>query len=437
LTAFGRRFQDVSQKVEEAQNEHRGEIRRLYEEEARKAMTREIRPIERAFPQEPVRRFLSDVLEDVVTRRLKSLGEPKDFTRLYRVNLVQTHEADGPPWWSSRTPHPRTSGSVEREFHAGSVVRSDHLMIRAGNLLRADGGFLIVEARDVLVEPGAWKMLLRTLRTGKLEIVPPELTGFWLGPVQKPEPIEINVKVVLLGDPELYYALDSYDPDFPHLFKVLADFDTTIPRDERGARHSPIPAHIGKEASPRLLPERGVGTLRTRGSRGRAPGPADHRLGRILDIGRGGVSAAGRGERRSQRRDSWPSASQRRADFRPPFRQLVAEGRCAFRSRPAGPGERLAVIRPDPWCTFPLHHCHRAGTAGAIDIEREAGYPSHPPRGSTSRATPATSATHPPARLLRFGRLSELAGTDGTPRRGEICCLLSALTGVPPGRTWP
>ena len=128
-------------------------------------------------------------------------------------------------------------GLVEREFLAGGMVRSDHLMIHAGSLLQADGGFLILEARDVLAEPGAWKVLVRTLRTGRLEIIPSELAAWGTGPVLKPEPIDVTIKVILLGDPALYAMLDAHDPDFAELFKVLADFDTSIARNQQGVRY--------------------------------------------------------------------------------------------------------------------------------------------------------------------------------------------------------
>ena len=76
------------------------------------------------------------------------------------------------------------------------------MMIRGGSLLRADGGFLVLEGRDLLMEPGAWKTLIRTLRSGSLEMVPPAMPVPWQVTALKPDPIPINVKIVLLGDAE-------------------------------------------------------------------------------------------------------------------------------------------------------------------------------------------------------------------------------------------
>ena len=90
----------------------------------------------------------------------------------------------------------------------GANVRSDHMSIQGGSMLKADGGYLILEAREVLTEPGAWKLLMRTLRTGQLEIAPAEMLLPWSGPLLKPEPIPLKVKVILIGEPGLHFLLD-------------------------------------------------------------------------------------------------------------------------------------------------------------------------------------------------------------------------------------
>ena len=89
---FARRFQEVNFKLEDVQDAHKAEIRELYETQARLVLRREVRPIENQFSHDSVRRFLAEVIEDVVTRRLKALNDPEDFTRLYRVNVVVTRD---------------------------------------------------------------------------------------------------------------------------------------------------------------------------------------------------------------------------------------------------------------------------------------------------------------------------------------------------------
>jgi len=74
------------------------------------------------------------------------------------------------------------------------------------------------------------------LRTGSLEIVPPEMGWMRQQVITQPEPIKIDVRVILIGDAQTWYHLDSADPDFRELFKVLADFDSEMPRDEHGVK---------------------------------------------------------------------------------------------------------------------------------------------------------------------------------------------------------
>jgi ATP-dependent Lon protease len=121
-------------------------------------------------------------------------------------------------------------GVVERDIEKGGVWRTDFTKIKAGSLLRADGGYLVLNALDVLMEPGVWQDLKRTLRTGLIDIQTYEpLFGFAAAGL-KPEPIEINVKVIMIGESEIYNLLYFRDDDFKKIFKIRADFDFEMPR---------------------------------------------------------------------------------------------------------------------------------------------------------------------------------------------------------------
>jgi lon-related putative ATP-dependent protease len=121
-------------------------------------------------------------------------------------------------------------GVVERDIEKGGVWRTDFTKIKAGSLLRADGGYLVLNALDVLMEPGVWQDLKRTLRTGLIDIQTYEpLFGFSAVSL-KPEPIEINVKVIMIGEAELYNLLFFRDDDFKKIFKIRADFDFEMPK---------------------------------------------------------------------------------------------------------------------------------------------------------------------------------------------------------------
>ena len=213
--------------------------------------------------------FLADIIEDIATQHIPTLAEDTAFTRLYRINVILPHAPDEPCPMVIKSAPTMTNllGLVEREFLAGGMVHSDHLMIHAGSLLHADGGFVkILETRDVLAEPGAWKVLVRTLAHRSPGGRFSELAAWGTGPLLKPEPIDVNIKVILLGDPALYAMLDAHDPDFAELFKVLADFETSIARNQQGvhcfagflahlARHDGLPPLPGMRSSP--LPSRG------------------------------------------------------------------------------------------------------------------------------------------------------------------------------------
>jgi len=101
--------------------------------------------------------------------------------------------------------------------------------LRGGSLLRADGGFLIMYAIEALSEQGVWRALKRTLNHNRLEIQPLEVFYPFTATALKPEPVEINVKVILIGDRDLYEVLYEYEEDFQKIFKVRVEFDEEMP----------------------------------------------------------------------------------------------------------------------------------------------------------------------------------------------------------------
>lgn len=127
-------------------------------------------------------------------------------------------------------------GATEYNIMPGGVWSTDFRRIKAGSLLRADGGYLIVNCLDLLRRPLVWDQLKRVLKTEKLTIQQPE-TYLQIAPLTlKPEPIELNVKVVMIGSKYLYQMLNLYEDEFPKIFKILSDFDTSMPRNEQTER---------------------------------------------------------------------------------------------------------------------------------------------------------------------------------------------------------
>lgn len=132
---------------------------------------------------------------------------------------------------------PNLVGRVEHVAQFGTLM-TDFNLIKAGALHRANGGFLVLDARKMLMQPFAWETLSRALRAGNVRVESPAESLGWSSTVTlQPEPIPLTVKVVLLGEPWLYYLLARYDPDFRELFKVAADFDSQMDRNEDAALH--------------------------------------------------------------------------------------------------------------------------------------------------------------------------------------------------------
>jgi ATP-dependent Lon protease len=400
------------------------------------------------FPGEDVRIFLSEVVDHVAENALtgKSEDDPID---LYGVNVLIEHDPDPAcPIVVENTPTlANLLGSVDREWGPRGAVRSDYRMIRTGSLLRADGGYLILDVREVLTEPGAWRVLLRTLRTGVLEIVPPEMTWLIMAPSLKPEPIPVSVKVILIGDSMLYYLLDRHDPDFAQLFKVLADFDSVIDREPEGVRqYAGVMARIAEEENLRPFSREAVAALAEHGARiASHGGKLTARFGRVADIAReasflakeaeaGRVEAAHVEEAvlRTKRRADLPSRR---------FRELMANGTIQVQTSGEVVGQinGLAVISAGPLTYgFPARITASigAGSAGLVDIEAQAQLSGaiHTKGfnilGGLLRCLLQTD--HPLAFSASLAFEQSYGGIDGDSASGaEICCLLSALTNIP------
>jgi len=157
--------------------------------------------------------------------------------RKYEVNVVVDNGSTvGAPVVFEETPsYPNLVGKSEKEMQFGAVT-TDFSMIRPGSLHRANGGYLVNPALDIFRYPFAWDGLKSALRKEYVEVEEPgEHAGFISTRGIKPQPIPLNVKVVLLGTPEIYRILHQGDPDFSELFKVRADFDVVMDRDEDSA----------------------------------------------------------------------------------------------------------------------------------------------------------------------------------------------------------
>ncbi len=188
-------------------------------------------------PNKKLEEWFDDFTEDIVANFNAFLAAARDeaaevdFTR-YEVNsFVSNNPNDGAPVIRETNPiYYNLVGKVEYESRQGNLY-TDFRRITPGAMHKANGGFLLLEAEELLRQFMSWDALKRVLRCRELFI---ENLGEQLGyiPVSslRPEPIPIDMKVVVVGTPYLYYLLNIYDPEFQKIFKIKADFDTDMPR---------------------------------------------------------------------------------------------------------------------------------------------------------------------------------------------------------------
>jgi len=159
--------------------------------------------------------------------KMPGAGPERDPFRVYGINVILAHndEEMSPVIFETTPTYANLFGTIQRAYDARGGWTSDFMDLRGGSLLRADGGFLIMYSLEALSEVGVWRALKRTLNHNRLEIQPLEMFYPFGGSALKPEAIAINVKVILIGDRELYEMLYDYEEDFRKIFKVRVEFD--------------------------------------------------------------------------------------------------------------------------------------------------------------------------------------------------------------------
>jgi len=161
-----------------------------------------------------------------------SIPGDKDPFLPFRVNVfVDNSETDGRPVITESNPTwGNLFGRVERRFLFGGYL-TDHTMLKAGSLSRANGGYLLLDIKDVLTKPGVWDALKRAIRTREVRIEDPFEQFGLIAPVgMRPSPMPMDVKVIVIGDAIIYQLLASLDEEFWELFRVKADFDYEMDR---------------------------------------------------------------------------------------------------------------------------------------------------------------------------------------------------------------
>jgi len=207
--------------------------------------------IKAKYEDEKLLGYLDEVEESLITHldRLKPTKEkapegpiallpvmkPEDEFWEYRVNVVvDNSETKNVPIMIETNPsYKNLFGTIERVAERSGVWRTDFSRIKAGSFLKANGGYLVVNALDLLMEPGSWQSLKRALKYRQVEIGAYDPFYLLGASAMKPEPIETQVDVVMIGGRQLYHLLYHLDEDFKKIFKVKADFDSVMPMDDQ------------------------------------------------------------------------------------------------------------------------------------------------------------------------------------------------------------
>ncbi len=446
LEKYSSRLPELTQGIGRIMREGSREVEEFNEKQVRRLVGDITEQIKRDFNNEALAAFLDEVVDDVVENMISGVTKGYDPHERYGINILLERVGEACPVVVETNPSlANLLGGIETQWNREGRSRSDYRSVRAGSLLMADGGYLILDCSDVLAENGAWRILMRTLRTGVLEIVPAELDGN--NNSLKPEPIPVDLRVVLLGNSGHYYRLDRLDPDFSEQFKVLADFSPVIDNTpEAVMQYAGVLSRIAREEGLRHFTVDAVASLAEHGARIAANGrKLTTWFGRIADIAREADWLAGKANadlvdgthvmdaiRRTKSRASLPSKR---------FYRMIQDEtiRIETQGERVGQINGLAVMHAGPLAYgFParITATIAAGTAGVIDIESK----------SAMSGSIHTKGFHILGGLLRhllrpdhplvfsasIAFEQSYGGIDGDSASGaEVCCLLSALTGIP------
>jgi lon-related putative ATP-dependent protease len=195
--------------------------------------------------------FLDQVMHDVIESSEELREQPKSegdtsgvivsgsiSLARYQVNLLVDNGAAkaAPVVFEDNPVYPNLVGRVDSIAHMGTLV-TNFTLVKPGALQRANGGYLVLDAVKVLTQPYAWEGLKRALRSAQVRIESlGQVFGFTSTLSLEPEPMPLEVKVVLVGERIHYYLLKEYDPEFEELFKVGADFESELARNEPNTR---------------------------------------------------------------------------------------------------------------------------------------------------------------------------------------------------------
>ncbi len=284
LNAMQAEIENTSQEIPQWEEKQRDEIDRLREKLVKNLISKPIDRLKQEYKQfkgaveflKSVQRYILDYLDEFMPNQqpanLSAEDDPlsqllsrmnkneEDKFAKFKVNVIIKHTPDaGAP--IVLLDHPTQGnlvGKVERVQQYGALL-TDFTLIKAGALHQANGGFLLIDARKLLIQPYAWDSLKRALASKCIKIESPSDETSFTTISLDPEPIPLDIKVILTGDEDLYDLLAERDPDFSDYFKVVADFGIVMDRtDENEIEYAKLIGSLSKKKKIRSLNKQAV-----------------------------------------------------------------------------------------------------------------------------------------------------------------------------------
>ena len=242
---------NIFRELRELQKEIRSNVEKMDRTAFMKTATSLADPFVDKYDTPKAHAFFKAILEDMADNLSMFQSQPQapaigmmpvvpqtDRFQAYEVNLlVDNGQQDGPPVIIEEYPmYKNIFGSVDRIVDRSGVWRTDFSKIKAGSLIHANGGYLVFYLKDAMAEPGVWHALKRALKSKKLEFHTYDPFNLFAASGLKPDPIGLDVKVVMIADSHLFHMLQYYDEDARKIFKVRADFDSTMDKSDENIR---------------------------------------------------------------------------------------------------------------------------------------------------------------------------------------------------------
>ncbi len=288
VMSFQKELSEALHRLPAQQRQYRDKRQELDKQVATYAVRDLVSKVESEFGQyEAIKKYIEETQQDIVNHinrimnpggqnpmqmAMQQMGggterdtsNPEDDPVLWRytVNImVDNSQSTGAPVIYEDNPtYTNLLGRIEHVSSQMGALSTDFTHIKPGALHRANGGYLLIDAFRIMTKPYAWDGLKRAIQGKKLKIESPgEMYGLFSTKTLEPEPVDLNVKVILFGDRMLYYLLCQYDQDFNNLFKVEVDFDDDMPWNEQNQElYARLIGRVARNQSLKPLDKSGV-----------------------------------------------------------------------------------------------------------------------------------------------------------------------------------